>query len=71
MPVHDPRRKKDEAHNSRRLESGCSLLDNNGVNFLQAFVMSFGGMALAAWYWNVPLSSILPQFGSSLAKNVY
>ncbi|KAI4268963.1 MAG: hypothetical protein LQ337_007546 [Flavoplaca oasis] len=34
--------KQDGSKNSRRVESGISLLDNNGVNLLMAFVMSAG-----------------------------
>ncbi|KAK3378559.1 integral membrane protein DUF92-domain-containing protein [Podospora didyma] len=45
---------------SRVVETGHDLLDNNEVNFLMAFTMSFGAMAVASWYWNVPLWSIFP-----------
>jgi uncharacterized membrane protein len=46
---------------SRVVESGSvGLLDNNEVNFLMALTMSLGGMAVAGWFWDVPLSSILP-----------
>ncbi|KAL7624783.1 hypothetical protein AAE478_006355 [Parahypoxylon ruwenzoriense] len=41
---------------TRVAESGLDLLDNNGVNFLMAFIMSFSAMALAGWYWEVPLN---------------
>lgn len=44
---------------SRHVESGLGLLDNNAVNFLMALIMSVGGMLVAAWYWKVPLHSIL------------
>lgn len=44
---------------SRVVESGWDLLDNNDVNFLMAFGMSIGAMAVASWYWQVPLSSVL------------
>ncbi|KAK0638788.1 integral membrane protein DUF92-domain-containing protein [Cercophora newfieldiana] len=43
---------------SRVVENGWDLLDNNDVNFLMAFGMSVGAMAVASWYWGVPLSSI-------------
>ncbi len=46
---------------SRIVESGwLSLLDNNEVNFLMALTMSLGAMGVASWFWEVPLSSILP-----------
>jgi uncharacterized membrane protein len=45
---------------SRVVESGWDLLDNNDVNFLMAFGMSLGAMAVASWYWGVPMSSIVP-----------
>ncbi|KAK4214713.1 transmembrane protein 19 [Rhypophila decipiens] len=41
---------------SRVVENGWDLLDNNDVNFLMAFSMSVGAMAVASWYWNVPFS---------------
>ncbi|KAI1424089.1 integral membrane protein DUF92-domain-containing protein [Xylaria sp. FL1777] len=44
---------------TRVAETGWDLLDNNDVNFLMAFIMSVGGMAVAAWYWDMPISSIL------------
>jgi len=44
---------------SRVVESGkLGLLDNNEVNFLMASGMSIGAMAIASWFWGVPLSSI-------------
>jgi uncharacterized membrane protein len=45
---------------SRVVENGWDLLDNNDVNFLMAFGMSVGAMAVASWYWGVPLSSVFP-----------
>ncbi|KKF97209.1 Transmembrane protein 19 [Ceratocystis platani] len=44
---------------SRIAISGFDLLDNNDVNFLMALMMSVGAMAVAAWIWEVPLSSAL------------
>lgn len=41
---------------SRVVENGWDLLDNNDVNFLMAFGMSIGAMAVASWYWNTPFS---------------
>jgi len=46
---------------SRVVENGWDLLDNNDVNFLMAFGMSVGAMAIAAWYWGVSLQqNVLP-----------
>lgn len=46
---------------SRVVESGSiAILDNNEVNFLMALTMSVGGMAIAGWFWDIPMSSILP-----------
>ncbi|KAF7563046.1 hypothetical protein G7046_g1055 [Stylonectria norvegica] len=44
---------------SRIVESGWDLLDNNDVNFLMAVTMSVGGMAVAGWYWGVPIQSVM------------
>ncbi|KAG5982780.1 hypothetical protein E4U55_001386 [Claviceps digitariae] len=44
---------------SRVVESGWDLLDNNDVNFLMASTMSVGAMGVAAWYWGIPLESVL------------
>lgn len=44
---------------SRRVESGWDLLDNNGVNFLMALLMSGGGMVVAGWVWGVPPGSVM------------
>jgi uncharacterized membrane protein len=45
---------------TRKVESGIALLDNNEVNFVMALTMSLGAMGVASWFWEVPLSSILP-----------
>ncbi|KAK0720632.1 integral membrane protein DUF92 [Lasiosphaeris hirsuta] len=45
---------------SRVVENGWDLLDNNDVNFLMAFSMSVGAMAVASWYWGIPFRSVLP-----------
>ncbi|KAH7255557.1 integral membrane protein DUF92-domain-containing protein [Fusarium redolens] len=44
---------------SRAIETGWDLLDNNDVNFLMAVTMSVGGMAVASWYWDVPIQSVM------------
>ncbi|KAI0880915.1 integral membrane protein DUF92-domain-containing protein [Annulohypoxylon maeteangense] len=61
---YDPKDKHRASHfgdlkPTRIAESGWDLLDNNDVNFLMAFTMSISAMALAGWYWEVPLDSIL------------
>ncbi|KAL8730703.1 MAG: hypothetical protein Q9166_003895 [cf. Caloplaca sp. 2 TL-2023] len=50
---------KQDGHSSRRVESGISFLDNNGVNVLMAFTMSIGGMIIAAYVWDLPLGTVL------------
>lgn len=67
MPAKDPYNPKDKHRKAsfgdnkptRVAETGWDLLDNNDVNFLMAFTMSVGGMLVAAWYWDVPIASIL------------
>ncbi|PHH84976.1 hypothetical protein CDD83_1101 [Cordyceps sp. RAO-2017] len=44
---------------SRVVANGWDLLDNNDVNFLMASTMSIGGMALASWYWGVPINDVM------------
>lgn len=44
---------------TRVIESGIDVLDNNQVNFLMALMISVGSMAVAGWYWGIPLSSVL------------
>ncbi|KAI1274623.1 integral membrane protein DUF92 [Xylaria sp. FL0933] len=66
-PVKNPYNPKDKHRKTsfgdkkpaRVAETGWDLLDNNDVNFLMAFIMSVGGMVVAAWYWDIPISSIL------------
>jgi hypothetical protein len=48
-----------EGQPSRKIESGAELLDNNAVNLLMAFIMSIGGIAVAAWCWAIPLDSVV------------
>ena len=40
-------------HESRQVETGMGIMDNNQVNLLMAATMSTGAMAIAAWYWGV------------------
>ncbi|KAK2789825.1 hypothetical protein FQN51_002657 [Onygenales sp. PD_10] len=49
----------DVEHESRKIETGHDILDNNAINVLMAASMSLGAMALACYVWDVPLSSVL------------
>lgn len=49
----------DGQHESRKVEVGRDLLDNNAVNVLMAAAVSGGAMVVAAWFWDVPLSEVL------------
>jgi uncharacterized membrane protein len=49
----------DGQHESRRVEVGSDLLDNNGVNILMAATISLGSMLVACYGWDVPYSSII------------
>ena len=46
-----PGQTKDTEHESRRVESGRDLLDNNAVNVLMALLMSLGAMGIARYVW--------------------
>ncbi|KKK26386.1 hypothetical protein ARAM_006779 [Aspergillus rambellii] len=48
----------DALHESRRVESGFDILDNNAVNLLMAFIMSVGAMGVASWVWGVSVLDI-------------
>lgn len=48
-----------EKHESRKLEVGWDLLDNNGVNFAMAGIMSAAAMAGACVLWDVPFSAVV------------
>ncbi|OJJ58089.1 hypothetical protein ASPSYDRAFT_46080 [Aspergillus sydowii CBS 593.65] len=45
-------------HESRRVESGADILDNNAVNVLMALTMSVGAMGIASYIWGLPISEI-------------
>ncbi|OGM41609.1 DUF92 domain protein [Aspergillus bombycis] len=45
-------------HESRKVESGRDLLDNNAVNVLMAFIMSVGAMGVAGWVWGISVFDI-------------
>ncbi|OSS45721.1 hypothetical protein B5807_09743 [Epicoccum nigrum] len=49
----------DGQHESRRVEVGSDLLDNNGVNILMAATISLWSMLVACYGWDVPYSSII------------
>ena len=49
----------DRQHESRRVEVGSDLLDNNAVNILMAASISLGSMLIACVVWDVPFSSIV------------
>ncbi|KAF2761769.1 DUF92 domain protein [Pseudovirgaria hyperparasitica] len=44
-----------EVKETRKLEVGRDILDNNAVNFVMATTISFGAMIVAAISWGVPL----------------
>jgi uncharacterized membrane protein len=47
-------------HESRRIEVGSDVLDNNAVNILMAALVSGGAMAVTCLVWDLPFSSISP-----------
>jgi uncharacterized membrane protein len=49
----------DAQHESRRVETGSDLLDNNAVNILMAASISVGAMLVACIIWDLPFSSII------------
>jgi uncharacterized membrane protein len=49
----------DTQHESRKIEVGSDLLDNNAVNILMAGMVSVGAMVVACVIWDLPLSSIV------------
>jgi uncharacterized membrane protein len=50
----------DGQHESRRIEVGSDVLDNNAVNILMAASVSVGAMVVACVVWSLPFSSIIP-----------
>lgn len=48
---------------SRALEAGWGVLDNNEVNFIMAANMALGAMGLAAAYWGVEVPKSLVGMG--------
>lgn len=49
----------DGQHESRRVEVGSDLLDNNAVNIVMAASISIGSMVVACIVWDMPFSSII------------
>lgn len=49
----------DGQHESRRVEVGSDLLDNNVVNIIMAATISIGSMLVACIVWDQPFSSIV------------
>ncbi|GIC85686.1 DUF92 domain-containing protein [Aspergillus udagawae] len=58
-----PGRATEPHHESRRVESGWDVLDNNAVNVLMAFMMSVGGMLVACWAWDFSTSDVGRSIG--------
>ncbi|KAJ5246406.1 hypothetical protein N7468_001389 [Penicillium chermesinum] len=50
-----------EGHESRKIETGNDWLDNNGVNFLMAFLMSAGAMIVAQQAWGTDAHDLWTQ----------
>ena len=50
---------ENESHESRRVDTGRDILDNNAVNLLMALIVSVGAMLAACRIWGLPFSSIL------------
>ncbi|KAF1930663.1 uncharacterized protein M421DRAFT_418145 [Didymella exigua CBS 183.55] len=49
----------DGQHESRRVEVGSDLLDNNAVNIIMAATVSIGSMLVACIVWDQPFSSVI------------
>ena len=49
----------DLAHESRHIDTGRDILNNNGVNVLMASLMSFSGIGMASWLWGVSLFDLI------------
>lgn len=50
----------DGQHESRKIEVGSDILDNNAVNILMAAMVSGGAMLVTCVVWDIPFSSIIP-----------
>ncbi|KAL2818185.1 integral membrane protein DUF92-domain-containing protein [Aspergillus cavernicola] len=49
---------REAKHESRRVESGHDILDNNAVNVLMALIMSVGAMGVASYAWDISILDI-------------
>ena len=49
----------DGQYESRKVEAGSDLLDNNAVNIIMAASISIGSMLVACIVWDVPFTSIV------------
>jgi uncharacterized membrane protein len=49
----------DKQHESRKIEVGSDMLDNNAVNILMAGSVSVGAMVVACMFWDLPFSSMI------------
>lgn len=49
----------DGTHESRRVEVGSDLLDNNAVNIIMATSISLGSMLVACYHWELPYTSVV------------
>ena len=45
-------------HQSRKVEAGYDIFDNNAINLLMASIMSVGGMLVAGLLWDVPIQGM-------------
>lgn len=52
----EPSPKENHTPESRKIDSGHDILDNNQINILMAVLMSLGGMAVASYLWDVSLT---------------
>jgi len=50
----------DGQHESRKIEVGSDILDNNAVNILMAALVSVGAMVATCVVWDLPFTSIVP-----------
>jgi uncharacterized membrane protein len=50
----------DGQHESRKIEVGSDILDNNAVNILMASLVSVGAMIVTCIAWDLPFSDIVP-----------
>ncbi|EEP75504.1 conserved hypothetical protein [Uncinocarpus reesii 1704] len=49
----------DVEHESRRIQAGHDVLDNNAINVLMAAIMSIGAITVSSYLWDAPLAGII------------